>query len=82
MGARARMPLFVGATHPADFSMVVMDRRVSAGPAPFRQSVETCIAEKFAPPHVVVSGDGEIVYFSARTGKYLEIPPGAQLKPC
>ncbi len=77
MGARARMPLFVGGMDPAGFSMTVTDRRVPAGPAPFRQSVETCIAEKFAPPHVVVSGDGEIVYFSARTGKYLEIPPGA-----
>jgi two-component system CheB/CheR fusion protein len=76
MGARARMPLFVGGTNPG-FSMPVTDRRVPAGPAPFRQSVETCIAEKFAPPHVVVSGDGDIVYFSARTGKYLEIPPGA-----
>ncbi len=76
-GPRARMPLFVGGTHPADFSVAVMDRRVPAGPAPFRQSVETCIAEKFAPPHVVVTGDGDIVYFSARTGKYLEIPPGA-----
>jgi two-component system CheB/CheR fusion protein len=76
-GSRAPMPLFVGGAHPADFSMVVMDRRVPAGPAPFRQSVESCIAEKFAPPHVVVSADGDIVYFSARIGKYLEIPPGA-----
>ena len=76
-GPRARMPLLVGGTDPAGFSIAVMDRRGAAGPAVFRQGVETRIAEKFAPPHVVVSGDGDIVYFSARTGKYLEIPPGA-----
>ena len=35
------------------------------------------IAERFAPPHVVVTENGEIVHFSARTGKYLEAPPGA-----
>jgi two-component system, chemotaxis family, CheB/CheR fusion protein len=76
-GPRAHMPLFAGRTQPAGLSMAVTDRRVPAGPARFRQSVEACIAEKFASPHVVVSGEGDIVYFSARTGKYLEIPPGA-----
>ena len=70
------MPLFIGGTNPG-FVMPLTDRRVAAGPGPFRQSVENCIAEKFAPPHVVVNAEGDIVYFSARTGKYLEIPPGA-----
>jgi two-component system, chemotaxis family, CheB/CheR fusion protein len=39
--------------------------------------VEARIAERFAPPHVVVNEDGDIVHFSARTGKYLEAAPGA-----
>jgi two-component system CheB/CheR fusion protein len=41
-----------------------------------RQAVEAQVLEQFAPAHVVVSGDGEVLYFSPRTGKYLEPPPG------
>ena len=33
--------------------------------------------ETFAPAHVVVNGDGDVVYYSARTGRYLEPPQGA-----
>lgn len=42
-----------------------------------RQSVESHVLERFAPAHVVVNADGDAVYFSARTGKYLEAPQGA-----
>ncbi|MBP7338970.1 CheR family methyltransferase [Niveispirillum sp.] len=41
-----------------------------------RQAVETQVLERFAPAHVVVNAEGDIVYFSARTGRYLEPPPG------
>lgn len=43
---------------------------------PLRRLVETKVAEQFAPAHVVVNRDGNIVYYSLRTGKYLEQPPG------
>ncbi|RYJ01289.1 MAG: chemotaxis protein CheR, partial [Acetobacteraceae bacterium] len=43
----------------------------------FRQAVETQVLERFSPPFVVVTRDGDIVYFSGRTGKYLEAAPGA-----
>ena len=33
--------------------------------------------ERFAPAHVVVNRDGDVVHFSARTGRYLELAPGA-----
>jgi two-component system CheB/CheR fusion protein len=42
-----------------------------------RQSVEAQVLDRFAPPHVVVNTDGDIVYYSARTGRFLEPSPGA-----
>jgi two-component system CheB/CheR fusion protein len=46
-------------------------------PAPLRQSVEAQMMERFAPAHVVVNAEGDVVYYSARTGKYLEAAAGA-----
>lgn len=42
-----------------------------------RQAVDQQVLERFAPAHVVVNRDGDIVYFSSRTGKYLETPAGS-----
>ncbi len=44
--------------------------------SPLRHIIESRIIEQFAPAHVVVTRDGEIVHFSTRTGKYLENAPG------
>ncbi|HEX2151299.1 MAG TPA: CheR family methyltransferase [Stellaceae bacterium] len=44
---------------------------------PLRHIVESRVVEQFAPAHVVVTRDGEIVHFSTRTGRYLENAPGA-----
>jgi two-component system, chemotaxis family, CheB/CheR fusion protein len=41
-----------------------------------RHAVETRVLERFAPAHVVVNQEGDILYYSARTGKYLEPTPG------
>ncbi|MBZ9794365.1 CheR family methyltransferase [Mesorhizobium sp. ES1-4] len=43
---------------------------------PLRQAVEAQVLERFAPPHVLVNAEGDVVYYSARTGKYLEAPQG------
>ncbi|MGB3625669.1 MAG: CheR family methyltransferase, partial [Henriciella sp.] len=43
----------------------------------FRQSVESVVADQFAPAHIVANRDGDIVYYSGKTGKYLEAAPGA-----
>jgi two-component system CheB/CheR fusion protein len=43
---------------------------------PLRRLVEGRVMERFAPAHVVCNRDGNIVYYSIRTGKYLEQPPG------
>lgn len=41
------------------------------------QAVDTQVLDRFSPAHVVVSEDGDIVYYSAHTGKYLEPQQGA-----
>jgi two-component system CheB/CheR fusion protein len=41
-----------------------------------RRAVETMVMERFAPAHVVVNRDGDIVHYSPRTGKYLEPAAG------
>jgi two-component system CheB/CheR fusion protein len=51
-----------------------------AGPASayqLRQRVESQVLERHAPPHVVTRAEGDIVYYSAGTGRYLEVPRGA-----
>ena len=42
-----------------------------------RQAVDEQVLERFSPPHLVVNRDGDVVYYSTRTGKYLEAPAGA-----
>ncbi len=41
-----------------------------------RQALEYQVLERFAPAHVLVNRDGDIVHFSARTNRYLELAPG------
>src|SRR5262249_1831810 len=41
-----------------------------------RQSIEARVLERYAPVHVVITRDGDIVNYSSGTGKYLEPPPG------
>jgi two-component system CheB/CheR fusion protein len=42
-----------------------------------QHAVQARVLERFAPPHVVVNRDGDIVYQSANTGRYLEATAGA-----
>jgi two-component system, chemotaxis family, CheB/CheR fusion protein len=41
------------------------------------RQIETRVMENFAPAHIVVETEGDIVYYSARTGKYLEPQSGS-----
>lgn len=41
-----------------------------------RQTIEGHVLERFSPAHVVVNADGDVVYYSAHTGKYLEPQQG------
>lgn len=51
-------------------------RAAHPDPLRLRQLVEGAILERFAPAHVVVNRDAEVLYFSARTGRFLEPPAG------
>lgn len=69
-----RLPMMVG-----DPRIVAPDAERSPARIaayPLRQAVESHVLEKFAPPHVVVDAEGNVVYYSGRTGKYLEPPQG------
>lgn len=72
---RARMPFPLGnlrkvTGHHAQSTPVVMKGLA------FRQSIEAIVADEFAPAHIVANRDGDIVHYSARTGKYLEPAAG------
>jgi two-component system CheB/CheR fusion protein len=51
--------------------------RQMVGGLAFRHAVEAQVLERHAPPHIVVNGDGDVVYYSARIGRYLEPAPGS-----
>ncbi|HET6469265.1 MAG TPA: CheR family methyltransferase, partial [Geminicoccaceae bacterium] len=41
-----------------------------------RRAAETRVLERFAPAYVVVDGEGDVVHYSPRTGRYLEPAAG------
>jgi two-component system CheB/CheR fusion protein len=41
-----------------------------------RQAIEARVLERYAPAHVVVTREGDVINYSAGTGKFLEAPPG------
>ena len=51
-------------------------RKPGSGVA-MRRAVEQQVLERFSPPHVVIDRDGDVIYYSARTGRYLEAAVGA-----
>jgi two-component system CheB/CheR fusion protein len=55
---------------------VVPQREPGTPTANLRRVVESRVLESFAPPHVVVNRDGDIIHYSSRTGKYLEAAAG------
>lgn len=73
-GGQARFPLSMALSTTRSAKGVV---RSAVGGASLRQTVESYVLERHAPPHVVVSADGDVVFYSARTGKYFEAPAGA-----
>ena len=42
--------------------------------------LERRLLEEFAPAHVLVNQDGDIVHYSTRTGKYFEAPAGLPIR--
>jgi two-component system CheB/CheR fusion protein len=71
-----RLPIMLNALRPGHLTEL-MPRRSPLGGTALRQIVDHQVIERFSPPHVVVNQDGDIVYYSTRTGKYLEAPGGS-----
>jgi two-component system CheB/CheR fusion protein len=71
-----RLPLHVTGLRLARPAAPVPPRSPLGGLA-LRQAIEGQVLERFAPPFVVVNREGDIAYYSARTGKYLEAASGA-----
>lgn len=44
---------------------------------PLQTLAERQLLDRYSPAYVVINGDGDLLHGSARTGKYLELPPGA-----
>lgn len=76
-GLPTRMPLVANKWRPASFGIHLPRADSARSGSQLRQSVESRVLDQFAPPHVVVTDEGDIVYFSSRTGKWLEASPGA-----
>ncbi len=76
-GLPTRMPLIANKWRPAAFGIHLPRADSARSGSQLRQSVESRVLEQFAPPHVDVNDEGDIVYFSSRTGKWLEASPGA-----
>jgi two-component system CheB/CheR fusion protein len=73
-----RLPMTIR-NHPS-LGLPGQNRRPSTGSTPsvaLRQALETQVLEQFGPAHVLVTREGDIVHFSARTSRYLELAPGA-----
>jgi two-component system CheB/CheR fusion protein len=71
----SRLPLMVTALRAAQ-GLDPDARRHGPNNQALRQMAEGHVLERYTPPHIVVNQDGDIVYYSSRTGKYLEAPAG------
>jgi two-component system, chemotaxis family, CheB/CheR fusion protein len=52
-------------------------RRAPAEQASLQERAERRLLDHHAPAHVIINGSGDILYTSARTGKYFEMAAGA-----
>lgn len=76
-GLPPRLPLALPGIRSALPHLTPGPRPKALGMTPLRQAVESYVLERHVPPHVVVTADGDIVYYGPRTGKYFEAPAGA-----
>ena len=71
-----RLPMMLTGPGRAAITPEQTIRRVGGGTT-LRRAVEQQVLEHFSPPHVVIDRDGSVIYYSARTGRYLEAAAGA-----
>jgi two-component system CheB/CheR fusion protein len=71
-----RLPIIVNALKSGQVTDL-MPRRPPPGGLALRQLVDEYVLDRFSPAHVVANRDGDVVFYSGKTGKYLEAPSGA-----
>ncbi|MGH6878744.1 MAG: CheR family methyltransferase [Rhizomicrobium sp.] len=77
-GAPVRLPMAVnGLVHTAMGRDDRDRRRTPVAGLAWRHNIESHVLDRFAPPYVVATREGDVIYFSGRTGKYLEQIAGA-----
>jgi two-component system CheB/CheR fusion protein len=79
-GAGSRPPVefpFTDVRRPPPRPGAELEGTRTADARPIGKLVERTILEKYAPACVVINEQGDAVYFSGRTGRYLEPPAGA-----
>ena len=81
VSSSVRVPLIVSSLRAGDRDER-MPRRAPTGSIALRQAVESQVLEHFSPPHVVANRDGDVVYYSSRTGRYFEAPAGVRRVSC
>jgi two-component system CheB/CheR fusion protein len=70
-----QFPLFAPGARPT-FGSSEPRRDLISSAATLRRAVEAKVLESFAPAHVVVNREGDVILYSSRTGKYLEAAAG------
>ena len=78
VSAKIPFPAFMsGAVHSRKASEASPGDIAVLLPRGLRHTVESRVLERFAPAHVVVNSEGDIVYYSSRTGRYIEAVVGS-----
>jgi two-component system CheB/CheR fusion protein len=72
-----RVPLMINSIRPSPFAPPRVDRRRGLAGLALGHTIEAHVLNRYAPAHVAVNREGDVVYYSGRTGKYLEATPGA-----
>ncbi|WP_158743931.1 CheR family methyltransferase [Acidisphaera sp. L21] len=71
-----RLPMTMSGWPASPTATAPTPRRGVNGAISMRQFVQSQVLERFSPPHVVANREGDIVFFSNKTGRYLEAAPG------
>ncbi|HEY2177314.1 MAG TPA: CheR family methyltransferase, partial [Caulobacteraceae bacterium] len=75
-GSRLRLAGLMGPQR-TDFRAEAVARAATTAGTSLRDQINAQVLGEFAPAHVVVGRDGDVVYYSTKTGKYLEAAPGS-----
>jgi two-component system, chemotaxis family, CheB/CheR fusion protein len=76
VASSVRLPILINSLKPGQLSEL-MPRRPPLSGLLLRQRVDEYVLDRFSPAHVVASRDGDVIYYSSKTGKYFEAPAGA-----